>query len=184
MRISIIGNAGSGKTYLAQKIHAITKIKLYHLDQFAWKKNWEKVSPEVFSKKHTYLCNKKQFIIEGIYLKYLEERVTKSDVIIFLDIPILQCIINVIKRGILFHKKSISGTPQQCKQNIFTIKFINFLFWIMNFNKKHKQNITNIINNYKKEKKIYIIKSYSEINTVIKEIETVYSNIIKKDRNE
>ena len=43
MKIAIIGNAGSGKSTLGFELHKKLDLPLYHLDQYYWKPNWQRV---------------------------------------------------------------------------------------------------------------------------------------------
>ena len=51
-RIAIIGNAGSGKSTLTQKLHTITNLPVYYLDQYFWKPGWVRTDPDEYKKIH------------------------------------------------------------------------------------------------------------------------------------
>lgn len=138
-KIAVIGCSGSGKTYVSFKLAAKLGLPIYHLDQYAWKPNWEKVDFEELSRVHKYVCQKDSWIIEGIYFKLLQERIEAADAIIFLNMPRYVCIYNVIKRAIINYGTIIPGNPEGCQQKIFSFKFIEFLQWIWNFNDKHQK---------------------------------------------
>lgn len=163
-KIAIIGCAGSGKTYLTFKLAEKLHLPIYHLDQYAWKPNWERVDFEELKKIHHELCKKDAWIMEGIYFKLLYERVQAADVVIFLDIPRSVCLWNVIKRSLLNSGKVIEGNLQGCAQNIFSFKFLEFLQWIWSFDRKHRPDILDILQDFKQSKQIYVIKSRQEMN--------------------
>ncbi|MGO9173805.1 MAG: hypothetical protein ACLP7P_17830 [Rhodomicrobium sp.] len=39
-RVMIPGGPGSGKSTLAKRLHAVTGLPLYHLDQLYWRPGW------------------------------------------------------------------------------------------------------------------------------------------------
>ena len=169
-KIAIIGCAWSGKTYLAFKLHEELHLPIYHLDQYAWKPNWERVDFEKLKNIHHKLCEKNVWIMEGIYFKLLHERVQAADVVIFLDMPRFVCLWNVIKRSWFNSGKIIEGNPQGCHQRILSSKFLEFLQWIWNFNRKHRSAIYQKLDEFKDLKQIYVIKSVAEMNDFIEKL--------------
>ncbi len=39
-RVMVIGGPGSGKSTLARRLHAISGLPLFHLDQLYWRAGW------------------------------------------------------------------------------------------------------------------------------------------------
>ncbi len=164
-KIAIIGNCGSGKTSLAFQLQEKLKLPLYHLDQYAWRPHWERVDFEQFSEAHSELCKKEEWILEGLYTNLLYQRISHADVVIFLDMPRFFCVWNVLKRAVLNFGKVIPGNPENCKQRIFSFKFLDFLKWVWNFNKRHRQAILCLLNDpeFSGKKQLYIFNSTAKI---------------------
>jgi adenylate kinase family enzyme len=66
-RIIIVGNNGSGKSFLSKELAVITGLPLIHLDLEFWRPNWEKPPKEEWIKKQmedenkfTSLCQRKR----------------------------------------------------------------------------------------------------------------------------
>ena len=161
-KIAIIGCAGSGKTTLAFHLKEKFNLPLYHLDQYHWKPGWERTEEETFSKIHTELCTQPEWIIEGLYYRHFYERACHADVIIFLDVPRYNCVWNVLKRTAFNTGKIIPGSPRDCKQQFFSFKFLEFLYWIWTFNKRYKAAVVRELTEVHHEKQIYILKSLKE----------------------
>lgn len=168
-KIAIVGCAGSGKTYLAFQLQKKLNLPLFHLDDYYWKPDWERVDIEQFVEKHNELCEQDAWIIEGSYAQFLYYRVMHADVIIFLDLPRYLCIWHVVKRAILNYGKEIPGSPKNCKQRLFSMKFLYFLQWIWNFNTRSRPLIMHILDEVKDEKHIYMLKSTKEIQLFLEE---------------
>lgn len=112
-RIYIIGTVGSGKSYLAKKLSEILNIKHYDLDDIFWAEKYnekrnEKERNQLFRK----LCNKKRWIIEGVYASWIEEGIKKSDEVILMDTPLHKLVWRLTKRQINREKSKKKGTKR------------------------------------------------------------------------
>lgn len=171
-KIVVYGNAGSGKTTLAMALHKKLNLPLYHLDQYHWKPNWERVSDEEFFAKHKQLCNEPAWIMEGIYTRILPERIAHADVVIFLDMPRYLCMWRVLKRAVCNIGKQVPGDPEGCKQSVFSTKFLEFFTWVWNFNKRNRATVLAMLQSPEyKGKQIYILRSPQEMDEFIKQLE-------------
>ena len=104
MKIHIIGCSGTGKTYLAKKLSNKYNIPHYDLDNIYWDNSSEKygVKTEI-EKRNKSLQNileKDDWIIEGIYYKWLEQSFKNADIIYILDLPKYIYKFRIIKRFI------------------------------------------------------------------------------------
>lgn len=163
-KIAIVGCGGSGKTTLAFKLQEHLNLPLHHLDQYYWKPGWQRPELEDFAQAHSDLCAQDAWIIEGSYYRFFYERAKQADVIIFLDVPRYKCLWYVLKRSVLNLGKVIPGNPSGCKQQVFNGAFLQFLFWIWNFNKRYKSMVFDTLDECQGEdnKQIYILKSFKE----------------------
>lgn len=162
-RITITGNAGSGKSYLSIELAKMLNLPIYHLDKYYWKPNWIKGDPEEFLEKLYELCDKEEWIIEGSYIRFLEPRFFHADTIIFLDLPRWLCLYQVFKRLIL-HRGNVTATaPLECPER-FSFEFIR---WVWNFKKRNNKYITILLDTYSESKKIYILRSKKDIQTFL-----------------
>lgn len=164
MKVAIIGNAGSGKSTLGLKLHEILGIPLYHLDQYFWKPNWQEPDPDEFEKIHNYLCDKSEWIIEGVAIRILEYRIKKADVIIFLDIPTYLCLMRVLKRAFTCFGKVYFSSAKGCPERGPDLKFLKFIW---NFNHERKPRIITLLQKYKDQKKIFTIQNAAELTKLI-----------------
>ncbi|MBA3751382.1 hypothetical protein H0X06_01085 [Candidatus Dependentiae bacterium] len=103
--------------------------------------------------------------MEGPYLKTFYERALHADVIIFLDIPRSVCLWRVVKRAFLYSGTVRPGSSERCKEQIWNLKFLDFLKWVWNFNSRYRDEIITILNDTTSNptKQIYILKSPDEV---------------------
>lgn len=88
-KIYIIGNSGSGKSYLAKELHKKLNIKILHLDDLFWETPFQKKrsQKEILKNLEKFFKENSSFIIEGVY-KSLERKIKdNSDMLIYLDLP-------------------------------------------------------------------------------------------------
>ena len=168
MRIAIIGNCGSGKSILATKLHKILNIPVYHLDQYCWNPGWQKVDRVLFEKKHQEICDKDEWIIDGIARRVFEYRVQRADIVIFLDIPTWRCLYRILKRAFTCFGKVRDSSAAECFESFPSFEFLKF---IVMFNKNRKPIIEDILQKYKDKKKIFVVKNNNEIRNLIKKFE-------------
>ncbi len=168
MKIAIIGNAGSGKSTLAIKLHEKLGLPLYHVDQYQWAPGWQRVDHAIVEKKHNELCDQNAWIIDGLGVKFFKHRIEKADVVIFLDVPTSTCLWRVVKRSFLNWGKVVPGTPEGCEQRVLSMRFVEFLQWVYNFNTKYRQQIVSMLDDVKDQKKVYVIKNQQELDGLLR----------------
>jgi adenylate kinase family enzyme len=172
-KIAIIGNAGSGKTTLAMHLHKRLQLPLHHLDQYYWLPGWQRMDYEQFRDIHTKLCEQEAWIIEGSNLKVVYERMLHADVIIFLDMPRSVCLGRVLKRTIAHLGRSVPGTPDHCKQHIFSHNFVQFLKWVWRFNGHSRRLIMHFLENdcVHESKRVVVLKSPQHVAAFLERLE-------------
>ena len=89
-RIAILGNAGSGKSFLARKLGAIHGIPVLDLDDLFWlcpgdyttKRPMDELSALVDAE-----WRKDAWIVEGVYGELIEPFLARSQQLVWLDLP-------------------------------------------------------------------------------------------------
>lgn len=100
-KIIIIGNSGSGKTFLAKEISSALSIPVIHLDDLFWtdKTCSQKRSKDQVLNKLAEYSQKDQWIIEGIFGDLIKIPLHKADCLIFLDMDWTTCSEGLTQRG-------------------------------------------------------------------------------------
>lgn len=167
MKIAIIGNPGTGKSILACTLHEKLGIPLYHLDQYYWQPGWQRPDGEEFAKIHQQLCDKDEWIIEGMAVRLFGYRAAQADVIIFLDAPVYVCLYRIFKRAIVHFGKVYFSSAHGCHERMPDCEFLSYVW---NFNKKQKPEIEAVLHRYKNQKRIFVVKNRAELNELIKKL--------------
>ena len=164
MKIAIIGSPGSGKSTLALQLHNILHIPLFHIDQYFWKPGWQRPDRQEFRKIHEELCDKPEWIIEGMALSHFEYRLQRADIIIFLDIPFYVCLYRIFKRAFFNFGKVFFSSAPGCPEGFPSGEFLHYVW---HFNRKQKQDAIALLHTYRKDKKIFVIKNQQELSGLI-----------------
>ena len=160
-RIIIVGNNGSGKSFLSEKLSVITGLPLVHLDMEFWRPNWEKPPKEEWIKKQTEFISKEKWIIDGNHTDTMELRFKTADIIIFLDINRFVCLAGVFKRL----GKKRSDWPQYLEERMDR-EFFQFCKGLWSFSKTRKRRIMGLHKKYP-DKPFFVIKSRREMNKLL-----------------
>lgn len=164
MKIAIIGSPGSGKSTLSLKLHKIFNLPLYHIDQYFWKPGWQRPDREEFRIIHNNLCDKSEWIIEGMAVSHFGYRLARVDMIIFLDIPLYICLYRIFKRAFTnFGKVCFSSAPG-CPEGFPSWEFLTYVW---NFNRKQKKEVEVMMQQLQPAKEIFVIKNQREIDNLI-----------------
>ncbi len=84
-KILIIGSGGSGKSTLAVRLGELLQLPVIHLDEHFWQPGWVEPPREEWKTKVDEFCSRDAWIMDGNYGGTLEERITASDTVLFLD---------------------------------------------------------------------------------------------------
>ncbi len=107
MRISIIGNSGSGKSVLARELAAELDVPVLDLDTVAWEPGKIAVptTPEKAARLVNTFCRRNsQWVVEGCYANLICATFEWSPHLIFMNPGEEQCVENCLARPLESHK--------------------------------------------------------------------------------
>ena len=112
MKIVVIGNGGSGKSHLANRIGADLDIKVTHLDKLTWQSNYEPIPKKEFMDNLEAEMEGESWIIEGwSHHDTLLQRLKAADVIIHLDFDLQFCLDSALRRNTDYNNKEYPYDP-------------------------------------------------------------------------
>ncbi len=132
-RICILGNSGSGKSTLAHALRKELNLPVYHLDrellegQFNWRPEDEQVAS------HQRFVREKNWIIDGNYGQFLQERLERATLVIFLDVGRPLSISRAIQR-FLKNSHLRSSIPSEARNQLTW----RFLKWVLLYSRRKR----------------------------------------------
>lgn len=116
-RILILGSPGAGKTTFCKELSHILQLPTYHLDDYYWLRNWQRIDVKLWHNTLFNLCNKPTWIIEGNHFNTLERRLPYSEIAILLDYPVWLCLWRFCKRAVKRFFYSNENLPKNIKND-------------------------------------------------------------------
>ena len=160
-KIIVIGSPGAGKSTFARKLRDVTGLPLYYLDMLWHKPDKTNISREEFDAKLREILMRDRWIIDGNYNRTLEIRMQHSDTIFLMDFPLDICLSGAESRvGKVREDMPWSETE-------FDSEFKQF---IIDFPKKSLPGIYDLIEKYRKGKRVVIFKSREETEKFLNEM--------------
>src|SRR3954466_4414965 len=105
-KVLVIGPGGAGKSTFAKRLGELLKIEVLHLDKFYWRPGWVETPKSEWLKTIEELVEGESWIMDGNYSGTLDVRFTACDTVIFLDMSRALCLWRVLKRVIMYWKRS------------------------------------------------------------------------------
>jgi adenylate kinase family enzyme len=100
-RVAIMGNGGSGKTWLAKRLALCLDRAPVHLDDVHWQAGPFGVARDkaIVAEEIRQLSHGRRWIVEGVYGWLIDVVLPRATLLIFLDLPEEECIANIRRRG-------------------------------------------------------------------------------------
>ncbi|MGH3742094.1 MAG: hypothetical protein ACRDT1_12265 [Micromonosporaceae bacterium] len=112
MRVLVTGNAGAGKSTLAQALASDLRAPYFGLDQIVWRERWQKAPEHERHAAISDLVALPAWVIDGVS----EQVQAAADVVVFLDVPRRTCYWRVLGRNLPYLFRSRPGLPRHCPE--------------------------------------------------------------------
>jgi len=140
-RVCVIGCGGAGKSTFSKTLALKINLPLIHLDTLFWKAGWIEEEQKIFDQKLSNALAGEKWIIDGNFQRTMPVRFEKTDTIFWLDYPTWRCLYGVFKRLFTEYGQTRSDMAEGCKESFDW----PFLKYVLNFRKKTRPQILNIL---------------------------------------
>ncbi len=163
-KIAIIGGPGTGKTTLSKQLGDLLFLPTYSLDSIKFHKNWKAKSKEDVDIAISNLIQKPKWIIEGNHLRNLKSILQESELVVFLDFPMILQLYGIFRRFFSNFHYCIKNI-KNCKERISFSFFLKTIFFNI---RKRPKIISLLMRDYKF--KLILIANYEQIEEFLKKI--------------
>jgi len=132
-RVMVIGGPGSGKSTLARRLHAISGLPLFHLDQLYWRAGWQPAPKDEWLAILSELAAREEWIMDGGYNSTFHIRMPRADTVLWLDLPRRVAFPRVVKRMALGLGRVREDLAPGCPERLDW----TFLKWAWTFRRAH-----------------------------------------------
>lgn len=99
-RVAVVGNGGSGKTWFAMRLGAALDVPVVHLDLYRWDAEGSRRDDDAFGSEVRRALAEPSWVADGNYLGTLTDRLSRADLVVFLDLPGVVCLAGVLGRRV------------------------------------------------------------------------------------
>ena len=162
----IIGCSGAGKSTLAIKLHQLTQLPVFHLDQYYWKPNWVESTTSEWEPVMKQLAAKEAWIIDGNYGGTMNIRIKRADTIIYLDYSSFSCLWRITKRIFKYHGQARPDMTEGCEER-FDWEFYHY---VAVYNLTRRKQLLKKLSTLPAEKSIFILRNDREVEQFLEEL--------------
>lgn len=132
-KILIIGNSGSGKSWLASQLSERLGVKEVSLDSIHWEVGGynQKRPQSLVDVDVSILCAETTWIVEGVFGHLAEQFIDSTDTLIFLDLDWSQCKKSLLARG--------SESSKQLDCDLAEENFQKLLSWASDYSSRESK---------------------------------------------
>jgi adenylate kinase family enzyme len=134
-RVAVIGCGGCGKTILANELARRLDVPVVHIDSHYWQViDGERVewTPEQWAACHRRLVALNEWVMDGMKLGVLDERLARADTVIYLDLSTAACLSGIFRRRMRYRGKL---RPDLGVYDRITPEFLR---WVWSFRRRHR----------------------------------------------
>jgi adenylate kinase family enzyme len=126
-RITIVGGGGAGKSTLAVQVAGRLGMPVIHLDRHFWRPGWVPAPTDAWRQTVTELVSAPEWVMDGNFADSLDLRLTRSDAIVFLDLPRRIAIRRALGRLLRWWGRTRPDLPPGCPES-FDLQFIRWMW--------------------------------------------------------
>jgi adenylate kinase family enzyme len=122
-RVSVVGNSGSGKSRLAERIATVLNAPYIELDAIHHLADWKAIDPDLFLARVGEISSRGEWVIDGNYRTVVVEGPVwkRADTVVWLDLPRSTVMYQVVRRTLsrLVRRETLWNGNRERWRNLF-----------------------------------------------------------------
>lgn len=163
----MIGCGGAGKTTLSRELGELLDLPVIHIDGHYWREvAGERIesSAEEWASCHADLVGGQRWVIDGMKLGVLPDRLRRADTVIYLDLSTLACLSGIARRRFRFRGQV------RPELGIYDRITWQFLRWVLSFRRRQRPAILKLLATYGGT--ILVVRRRGEVSQVLAALAT------------
>ena len=123
-RVSVVGNAGSGKSRLAERLAELLGVPHVELDAIHHLADWEPIDPGEFLARVEAVTATESWVIDGNYRPVVVDGPVwqRADTIVWLDLPRRTVMVQVTRRTLrrIIHREQLWNANREPLRNLYS----------------------------------------------------------------
>lgn len=115
-RVMILGGSGAGKSWLALRLAARSRLPCHHMDRLSWMPGFVHRSTEELDALTLDIHGQDHWIVEGGHYETAAERAARADLLIWVDPPLALQVARVAWRSLRYHGRIRPGMGEGCRE--------------------------------------------------------------------
>ncbi len=154
----MIGCGGAGKSTFARRLGQLLDIEVVHLDSLYWKPGWIETAKDEWAQTVAELTRRDAWIMDGNYSGTFDIRVRACDTLIFLDMPRRVCLWRIVKRLIVYRRRTRPDMAAGCPEKLDW----EFVLWVWNYPRTRRPRVLQLMREHAAGKKMIRLRSPAE----------------------
>lgn len=141
----MIGCGGAGKTTLSRRLGELLDMPVVHIDAHYWRDvDGRRVesTPEQWAERHRELVAGKRWVIDGMKLGVLPDRLANADTVVYMDLSTGACLAGIVRRRLRFR-----GTLR-LELGVYDRITWEFVRWVCSFRRRQRPKILRLLAGY------------------------------------
>jgi adenylate kinase family enzyme len=143
-RVSVVGNSGSGKSRLAERIAAALGLPYVELDAIHHLPNWQPIAPAEFLSRVEAIAATDEWVIDGNYRNVVVDGPVwpRADTVVWLDVPrrvVMRQVIGRTLRRVILREELWNGNREPISNLFSRDPYKSIISWAWTQHDKYRQ---------------------------------------------